>query len=569
MSGGRGTHEANERRAVEIASRLSCEDDDHSHLARIAQNPDAFKSARYQNVARALAETMPETPESFFAIIDALATAKFYDECEFLGDAGVSIGPASPAIFNEVFELCQRQPSAIAPFEPFPLDELPEPFDKFCLDQSRAIDCDPTFIILPTLSALASAIGSTRRVRVNPTWWEPSNIWTGHVGPPGTLKSPAFEAALFAINERQEENMDQFREQMEAFKIEGELFAQRLKDWKKGGCTGPRPIEPGKPIPERLRIDDVTVEAVGTRLAENPRGLILASDELSGFFGGLNRYNKNATDLPHWNKLFGGRTMIVDRKTGDDRLVYVPNACVSICGGIQPEALKRGIGEEHIETGLASRFLFTYPPDNSTGWGGDDPSEENIEAVRDVFKTLWKLSKEDVNGKARPRELSLTDGAMTMLEGFSKELNSERKNQRKALQYVWAKMRGYAVRLSLIIQLVRVPGAAEIDEASLEAAITMVRWFARESRRVYDMLWWEESEETLERRKLLAWIEGRGGSVTARDLQRGLARYKGSAECAEGGLNELVQSGYGEWKPVRPGLNGGAPTRVFVLGDAR
>ena len=47
--------------------------------------------------------------------------------------------------------------------------------------------------------------------------------------------------------------------------------------------------------------------------------------------------------------------VIVDRKTGTPRTIYVRHAAVCVTGGIQPGILLRALGPEHRESGLAAQ----------------------------------------------------------------------------------------------------------------------------------------------------------------------------------------------------------------------
>src|SRR5690606_30014028 len=88
-------------------------------------------------------------------------------------------------------------------FEPFPVEALPEPVSDFVRDGANAIGCDPAYVALPTLAALASAIGNTRRIRLKSNWCEPSILWAGIVGDSGTLKTPGFKLSMQFVRERQ------------------------------------------------------------------------------------------------------------------------------------------------------------------------------------------------------------------------------------------------------------------------------------------------------------------------------------------------------------------------------
>ena len=60
--------------------------------------------------------------------------------------------------------------------------------------------------------------------------------------------------------------------------------------------------------------------------------------------------------------MFGARDLLVDRKSEGQKPIFVPRAAVSIVGGIQPQVLRRALGPEHFENGLAARMLLTMPP---------------------------------------------------------------------------------------------------------------------------------------------------------------------------------------------------------------
>src|SRR5262249_31979930 len=100
-------------------------------------------------------------------------------------------------------------------------------------------------------------------------------------------------------------------------------------------------------------------------------------------------------------------------------------------------------------------------------------------------------------------------------------------------------------------------------DTSLRAAIKLVEWFAAEAARVYSIL--RETSEERECRRLLEWIEARGGLVSARDLSRANSRRWPSSEHAEAALDGVVQAGFGRWTEPESGPAGGRPSRQFCL----
>jgi hypothetical protein len=235
----------------------------------------------------------------------------------------------------------------------FPVTGLPDPVDKFVMDAARAIGCDPSYVALPLLAGLAAAIGNTRRIHLKHSWNEPAIVWGAIVGDSGTLKSPALEVALRPIRRRQHAAMKQFAEAMEAYKVQLMEYEKQLAAWKRSSEGGERPVKTEEPVAVRCWCDDSTIEALAVLLQQNPRGLLLVRDELAGWLGSFDRYNQGrGADAAKWLEMFGGRSIMVDRKSGQSKTIYVQRAAVSVTGGIQPETLRRALGAEHRENGL-------------------------------------------------------------------------------------------------------------------------------------------------------------------------------------------------------------------------
>jgi Protein of unknown function (DUF3987) len=172
-----------------------------------------------------------------------------------------------------------RRPTVL-PWRPFPVDVLPDPARSYVARGAKAMGCEPACIALPLLAMLASVIGATRRVRLKQGWCEPSVLWTAIVADSGTLKSPAANYALDALNKLQAwklEKHDQLLEQYERDKL---FYEADLGNWKrKGRQKGePPPEKPSEPVVQRYIVHDITIEA----LAERGRGCAPVAFHLSG-----------------------------------------------------------------------------------------------------------------------------------------------------------------------------------------------------------------------------------------------------------------------------------------------
>lgn len=73
-------------------------------------------------------------------------------------------------------------------------------------------------------------------------------------------------------------------------------------------------------------------------VARQPRGTLLARDELSGWLQGMTRYAGGGSDRPFWLEAYGGRGYTVERMGRDP--VHIDRLSIGVTGGIQPDRLK-------------------------------------------------------------------------------------------------------------------------------------------------------------------------------------------------------------------------------------
>src|SRR5262249_55533718 len=154
--------------------------------------------------------------------------------------------------------------------------------------------------------------------------------WTAIVGESGTAKTPAFKLVMRPVRERQRKALGCHDEAMREHEADLARWEKEQAAWKRtDGDGGEPPRKPPPPPAERYVVSDTTVEALAPILLENPRGLLLARDELAGWIGSFDRYagrGKAGTDAANWLSMFNAESLIVDRKTGVPRTIHVPHA---------------------------------------------------------------------------------------------------------------------------------------------------------------------------------------------------------------------------------------------------
>jgi hypothetical protein len=433
-------------------------------------------------------------------------------------------------------------------WKPFPVDVLPPVIREFVKEGAASIGCDPVAIALPLLAALASSIGNTRRVRIKNGWLAPPILWTVIIGRSGSQKSPAFKFALKPLDN-----------------IQVEIFSEWKQRQESDGDANEHPME-------RLTAGDITIEALADVLKENPRGLLVRSEELAGWITNFGRYGKgdrSSGDAARWLVCYDAGYIEVDRRTNKKHIVVL-NASACVAGTIQPGILHQAIGKEHRENGLLPRMLLAYPPQSKKQWREAEVDEKTVEKVTDVLRNLRKLDfRLDRYGNELPEIIGLSQQAKDLwIEFYGEHAEHQYKAETDDLAAAFSKLEETTARLALVLQLVRSASGSlidcsEIDGTNMAAAIELTGWFRDETRRVYQLL--DRSAEDKHLADLVRWIRGKhSGDVAPRDLVAGRREIKDVSQ-AEVALQSLSESGFGEWYDVPTTSKGGVPTRRFKI----
>lgn len=471
-----------------------------------------------------------------------------------------------------VEEQSEADGQPIPDWQPFPLDALPEPFRRFSREAAEALQVDPASVALSLLTVAASAIGGSRRLAAKDGWNVPSILWTAILQPSGSLKSPVRRTIFRWTKERQEMLFRQYRLERERYEADLAEYEKQRREWLRDGESLPPPEKPKEPAQHRVWVQDITIEKVAALLAQNPRGFLLAADELGAWFGSFDRYARTrGADVNLWLPLYNGEEVLVDRKTGEN--IYARHGYLSILGYIVPETFRRICGPQYLENGLVARFLLVNPPPMVKQWTEAAVNDSICHPVGEALGRLYDLelaSAED--GELTYRLMRLGDKAKKEYEQFYNNHNLELACLTGPLQAAFSKLEELPLRLAIVIHLVRwASGEAvdpdKVDWESMTAAITITQWQKRETTRIYRLLFSGGGQGPSDGGlgELVQWIADRGGAVTVRDLTHYHSRYKNKPSEAEADLNDLACRGFGRWENRPASQKGGRPTRIFRL----
>jgi hypothetical protein len=232
--------------------------------------------------------------------------------------------------------------------------------------------------------------------------------------------------------------------------------------------------------------------------------------------------------------------------------------------------LRMSLGREHFSNGMAARLLVARPPRRQSRWSEAEVRPAVEWAVDSLVRQLRGLSfAVDDRGDEMPVNLPLDADSKTEWIKFVEEHSAEQfAMEDERLRAALVEAGSIRRELALVDHLVRwatdplAGDAGRVGVQSIEAGITLARWFGHEDRRVYGML--GETDDERRQRELVELVREMGGNVSIRDLQHKRRRYRNHPGVAQADLQILVDAKLGDW---RYRDTRGRPSQAFFLFD--
>jgi hypothetical protein len=298
----------------------------------------------------------------------------------------------------------------LPPVLPFSEDLLPVSFRPLVRDVTERMQVPMDYPAIVMVLCLAGAVNrrATMQPKANDTGWVVvPNLWGGIIAPPGFMKSPVIQAATRPLNQIQAEWREEHEDALKEFAQAKEEYDLRRQAWKeqfksnakKKKNPPARPDDaPAEPTLRRLIVNDATFEALHQTMSENPDGIMVIRDELTGWWSTLDRAGREgerAFCLQAWNGDTGHTIDRIGRGT-----IHVDACCISMLGGIQPGRLRSYLADALADgpsnDGLIQRFQLMVWPDTESDWKyvdrAPDPTYEAI--AKRVFGNLVALDSE-------------------------------------------------------------------------------------------------------------------------------------------------------------------------------
>lgn len=458
-------------------------------------------------------------------------------------------------------------------------DVMGERWARWIRLAAQAKAAPPDYVAAALLSVTGALIGNTRWANPWEGWAEPPVIWAMAIGSPSMNKSPGLDAVLTPLKRMEREArakvesvLSEWRGKAEIAKLAEQTWKEAVKAALKAGDDMPAKPDAAKPGPEpvmpRFALTDATVEKIGVILAGQPRGALLARDELSGWLLGMTRYSGGGSDRPFWLEAYGGRSYSVERMGRDP--VYIDRLTIGVLGGIQPDKLKTLLFKSD-DDGLLARLLPFWPeaaPIMRPTQGSDDAF------LQSAFERLLALKMPgDEGGTKRPWFVQFSEDARCLLDDFRQTARGWEAEAEGLLLSFTGKLPGLAVRLSLILAYLDWAGGAaespsEITQDHFRRAAHFVEAYVLPmARRAYADASTPKPERAALR--LASIIQDQGlRSFSTRDVLRLQRNGLGTKTDLDPALILLEEAQIIRNLPEAPNPQGGRPPRRYGVNPA-
>jgi hypothetical protein len=310
------------------------------------------------------------------------------------------------------------------------------------------------------------------------------------------------------------------------------------------------------------------VEKVARLVLENPKGLMLFRDELSGWIGSLDKYGGAGGDRAFYLEAYGGRPYAVDRMK-DAEPTVVPSLSVVILGGMQPDRMVTLIFSGD-DDGLAARFIYIWPERTPP----QRPKSPPPTGAKTKLARLYDLEERRDAESGSRIPLRFDETAARALQTYRTQVAAA-EAEAAGLYLSWlGKLPGMAVRLAIMVEHLRWCGDREgdsppayISETAATAAIAFLDGYAAPmARRCFGEAALPQVD--IDARALAQWIMANiteGMTVNSRGLRRDCVLSTKEASRYDAAIAELEAAGWLRSHPCRAGGGGGRKRKDFEV----
>ncbi len=307
---------------------------------------------------------------------------------------------------------------------------------------------------------------------------------------------------------------------------------------------------PSAPVRRRYYTNDSTVEKLGELLKDNPFGVLVFRDELTGLLRGLDKEGQEGARSFYLEAWAGTSPFTFDRIGRGT--IEIDSAIVSVLGGIQPGPLAtylKACARTGLDDGLMQRFQLLVYPDVPTAWKNVDrfPVSTAKSRAAAAYERAAKLDAAQVGAQSDGPDqipyLRFTAEAQAVFDKWRAPLERQVRSgaEDPAIESHLSKYRSLVPSLALLLHLAD-DQRGPVGPDAVSRAIGWAKHLEAHARRVYGLVVGGHQECLAIAKHILKGDLQDG--FDARSVYRPCWSHLDSPEAAEKGLEELVQLGW-------------------------
>lgn len=462
------------------------------------------------------------------------------------GGGGAQDAPGARLTSSDPWEAPTPLEIPAEPLEPFDAALLPAAIRGHVIDLAERSNLLVDHFLPALFTALGGVVGNTWRMfpLAKGDWEVIPALWSLLVARSGSKKTLAGKELFRPIRAIDQRLYEERRAAQPAHDAQVTVLSMQVANLKKALDKAIQNEEPTEALQAQLAevnrqldavslptrmilVQDTTTEKLLETQRDNPRGVILARDEIGGFLDALSKPGREG-DLQYYLEGWNSAAPFKQSRIGRGH-VHAPRNTIAITGNVQPRVLadyrRNVLGRGD---GLLQRFqvlvhLDELPPFELV----DRPADQSAKATYDrVVDALFALDPK-AKGFKEYGELRFDEAAQELFNGWLRALEGRLRDpalqEQSAFHEHLAKYRSLLPAICAIYHLVDVVTTGcdyRVPLNTAQRAIDTVAYLEQHAQRLFRN---ELDKGTLLADRLLEKLAGLAlpdGTITIRDLQR-------------------------------------------------
>lgn len=379
---------------------------------------------------------------------------------------------------------------------PFPINGLPEQLQYLIKTYAETYGTHMDFWAGAFLMATSLGIGQS--VKLQTKYINAPCLWFIFIAPSGIGKTEPLNTALapfLHLDKLKYENYSKDVEDYEKWKI-------TPKDQRVQGSMEP-------PVYIQYTLQDFTPESLSKVLSDNPRGVVIYRDELSGWIKDFNRYNKSG-EQENYLSAWMGNAFVVNRKT---QILRIDSPFIDVAGGMQPDLINLFAKENRDRNGFLVRFCHIFPDKADKPFYNDKVIPSHVKDL--YFQYINNLLSLEYTTESN-QYINLSDDAHSMyITWFNNNATAINHENYDYLRGVYSKLDIISLRLALTIHFSKwaLTGVNEdkITPETMKAALDITEYFRITGTKVFHHLQPQE-DKTISNKEAAIYLASLGNS---------------------------------------------------------